>query len=153
MRQNFYKNNQNIKIDLVQFINTKIRKVMRLGNGESHKKLNHHNLHTYKQAVYIKSLPNYKPHLVYVDEENYTIFNQDNCYELSPEGLKYFFNKYIQINVRRQEMLRMADGDIKKLAMMIGIDWSEIRNRENNPILNTIQDEDIQKLEEFYDSL
>jgi hypothetical protein len=55
--------------------------------------------------------------------------------------------------VRRQEMLRMADGDIKKLAMMIGIDWSEIRNRENNPILNTIQDEDIQKLEEFYDSL
>ena len=46
-------------------------------------------------------------------------------------------------------MLRMADGDIKKLAMMIGIDWSEIRNRENNPILNTIQEEDIQKLEEF----
>ena len=50
-------------------------------------------------------------------------------------------------------MLRMADGDIKKLAMMIGIDWSEIRNRENNPILNTIQEEDIQKLEEFYDGL
>ena len=109
--------------------------------------------HCIQEAVYIKSLPNYKPHLVYVDEENYTIFNQDNCYELSPAGLKYFFNKYIQINVRRQEMLRMADGDIKKLAMMIGIDWSEIRNRENNPILNTIQDEDIQKLEEFYDSL
>ena len=95
--------------------------------------------HCIQEAVYIKSLPNYKPHLVYADEENYTIFNQDNCYELSPEGLKYFFNKYIQINVRRQEMLRMADGDIKKLAMMIGIDWSEIRNRENNPILNTIQ--------------
>ena len=109
--------------------------------------------HCIQEAVYIKSLPNYKPHLVYADEENYTIFNQDNCYELSPAGLKYFFNKYIQINVRRQEMLRMADGDIKKLAMMIGIDWSEIRNRENNPILNTIQDEDIQKLEEFYDSL
>jgi hypothetical protein len=36
---------------------------------------------------------------------------------------------------------------------MIGVDWSEIRNRENNPILNTIQDEDIQKLEEFYDNL
>ena len=105
---------------------------MRLGNGESHKKLNHHNLHTAYKKLYIKSLPNYKPHLVYVDEENYTIFNQDNCYELSPAGLKYFFNKYIQINVRRQEMLRMADGDIKKLAMMIGIDWSEIRNRENN---------------------
>ena len=109
--------------------------------------------HCIQEAVYIKSLPNYKPHLVYADEENYTIFNQDNCYELSPEGLKYFFNKYIQINVRRQEMLRMADGDIKKLAMMIGIDWSEIRNRENNPILNTIQEEDIQKLEEFYDGL
>ena len=109
--------------------------------------------HCIQEAVYIKSLPNYKPHLVYADEENYTIFNQDNCYELSPEGLKYFFNKYIQINVRRQEMLRMADGDIKKLAIMIGVDWSEIRNRENNPILNTIQDEDIQKLEEFYDSL
>ena len=109
--------------------------------------------HCIQEAVYIKSLPNYKPHLVYADEENYTIFNQDNCYELSPAGLKYFFNKYIQINVRRQEMLRMADGDIKKLAMMIGIDWSEIRNRENNPILNTIQDEDIQKLEEFYDDL
>ena len=109
--------------------------------------------HCIQEAVYIKSLPNYKPHLVYADEENYTIFNQDNCYELSPEGLKYFFNKYIQINVRRQEMLRMADGDIKKLAMMIGIDWSEIRNRENNPIINTIQEEDIQKLEEFYDGL
>ena len=109
--------------------------------------------HCIQEAVYIKSLPNYKPHLVYADEENYTIFNQDNCYELSPEGLKYFFNKYIQINVRRQEMLRMADGNIKKLAMMIGIDWSEIRNRENNPILNTIQEEDIQKLEEFYDGL
>ena len=109
--------------------------------------------HCIQEAVYIKSLPNYKPHLVYADEENYTIFNQDNCYELSPAGLKYFFNKYIQINVRRQEMLRMADGNIKKLAMMIGIDWSEIRNRENNPILNTIQEEDIQKLEEFYDGL
>jgi len=109
--------------------------------------------HCIQTAVYSKSLPNYKPYLVYVDEENYTIFNQDNCYELSPAGLKYFFNKYIQINVRRQEMLRMANGDIKKLAMMIGIDWSEIRNRENNPILNTIQNEDIQKLEEFYDSL
>ena len=109
--------------------------------------------HCIQEAVYMKSLPNYKPHLVYVDEENYTIFNQDNCYELSPAGLKYFFNKYIQINVRRQEMLRMADGDIRKLAMMIGIDWSEIRNRENNPILNTIQEEDIQKLEEFYDGL
>lgn len=109
--------------------------------------------HCIQEAVYMKSLPNYKPHLVYVDEEGYTIFNEDNCYELSPAGLKYFFNKYIQINVRRQEMLRMADGDIRKLAMMIGIDWSEIRNRENNPILNTIQEEDIQKLEEFYDNL
>ena len=69
--------------------------------------------HCIQEAVYIKSLPNYKPHLVYVDEENYTIFNQDNCYELSPEGLKYFFIKYIQINIRRQEMLRMADGDIR----------------------------------------
>lgn len=109
--------------------------------------------HCIQEAVYMKSLPNYKPHLVYVDEEGYTIFNENNCYELSPAGLKYFFNKYIQINVRRQEMLRMADGDIKKLAMMIGVDWSEIRNRENNPILNTIQEEDIQKLEEFYDNL
>lgn len=112
-----------------------------------------HFTHCIQTAVYTKSLPNYKPYLIYVDDESYTFFNENNCYELSPAGLKYFFNKYIQINVRRQEMLRMADGDIRKLAMMIGVDWSEIRNRENNPILNTIQEEDIKKLEEFYDNL
>jgi len=47
----------------------------------------------------------------------------------------------------------MADGSIKKLAMMIGVDWSEIRNWKNNFMLENMQEEDIKKMEDFYENL
>jgi cytochrome c553 len=36
---------------------------------------------------------------------------------------------------------------------MIGVDWSEIRNYKNNFMLENYDDEDMQKLENFYDKL
>jgi hypothetical protein len=50
-------------------------------------------------------------------------------------------------------MLRISGGDIRKLACMIGVDWSEIRHYKNNFMLENYEDEDMQKLENFYDKL
>ena len=110
--------------------------------------------HCIQTAVYSKHFDyQYKPYLVYVSESDYTIFSPDNCWELSEQGLKYFFRKFIQINIQRQEMLRISGGDIRKLACMIGVDWSEIRHYKNNFMLENYEDEDMQKLENFYDKL
>lgn len=110
--------------------------------------------HCIQTAVYSRHFDyKYKPYLVYVSESDYTIFSSNNCWELSNEGLKYFFRKFIQINIQRQEMLRISGGDIRKLACMIGVDWSEIRNYKNNFMLENYDDEDMQKLENFYDKL
>ena len=81
------------------------------------------------------------------------LFNPHNCEDLTFEGLKYYFNKFIQINIQRQEMLRMAGGSIKKLACMVGVDWSEIKRSKDNIFLAHIQEEDMQKMERFYDGL
>lgn len=110
--------------------------------------------HCIQVAVYSKHFNHeYKPHLIYGYDDHYTIFDAKNCWELSPEGINYFFRKFIQINIRRQEMMRMADGDIKKLAIMIGIDWSDIRNYKRNFMLKTTDERDIKKLENFYETL
>ena len=50
-------------------------------------------------------------------------------------------------------MLRFADGNIKKLAMIIGVDWSEIRNYKSNFRLENYHEEDMQRLEDFYEKL
>ena len=50
-------------------------------------------------------------------------------------------------------MLRIANGDIRKLAIMIGVDWSEIRNYKNNFLLENYHEEDMYKLETFYEQL
>ena len=47
----------------------------------------------------------------------------------------------------------MAQGDIKKLACMVGVDWSEIKKYKDNLFLSHIQEEDVQKMERFYDGL
>jgi len=110
--------------------------------------------HCIQVAVYSKHFNhNYKPHLIYGYDDHYKIFDAKNCWELSPEGINYFFNKFIQINIQRQEMLRIADGSIKKLAMMIGIDWSDIRHYKRNFMLKSIDEGDIKKLENFYENL
>ena len=110
--------------------------------------------HCIQVSIYAKHYNyKYKPHLIYVDDEEITAFTPDNCWELTIKGLQYFFKKFIQINIQRQEMLRMADGDIKKLACMIGVDWSEIRNFKSNFMLENYDEEDMQKLEDFYERL
>ena len=110
--------------------------------------------HCIQTSIYSKHFNNeYKPYLIYVNDTDYIIFSPDNCWELSPEGLKYFFKKFIQINIQRQEMLRFADGNIKKLAMIIGVDWSEIRNYKSNFLLENYHEEDMQRLEKFYEEL
>ena len=110
--------------------------------------------HCIQAAVYSKHFNNkYRPYLIYVSEVDYTIFTPDNCWELTPKGLEYFFKKFIQINIQRQEMLRMANGDMKKLAMIIGVDWSEIRNYKSNFLLENYHEEDMQRLEDFYEKL
>jgi hypothetical protein len=72
---------------------------------------------------------------------------------LTPEGLQYFFRKFIQINIKRQELLRAANGSIKKLACLIDVDWSEIRNFKSNFMLENYDEEDMQRLEDFYEKL
>jgi len=110
--------------------------------------------HCVQTAVYSKHFNfNFDGYLIYVGDEDYTIFDASNCWELSKDGLQFFFNKFIQINIQRQEMLRMAKGSIKNLAIMIGIDWSEIRNYKNNFLLENYQEEDIKKIENFYNNL
>jgi len=110
--------------------------------------------HCMQSAVYSKHLKDkYKPFLVYVSETDYTIFNEDNCWELSPEGLKYFFKKFIQICIQRQEMMKFANGDIRRLACLIGVDWSEIRNYKSNFMMQNYHEEDMKKLIKFYEEL
>ncbi|RAP33934.1 hypothetical protein DID80_07740 [Candidatus Marinamargulisbacteria bacterium SCGC AAA071-K20] len=110
--------------------------------------------HCIQVAVYSKHYNyKYQPYLIYVGDSDYTIFTKDNCWELSNSGLEYFFEKFIQINIQRQEMLRIANGDIRKLAIMIGVDWSEIRNYKNNFLLENYHEEDMYKLETFYEQL
>lgn len=110
--------------------------------------------HCVQTAVYSRHFDfKFDGYLIYVGDEDYTIFNKSNCFDLSPDGLRKNFNKFIQINIQRQEMLRMANGDIKKLAIMVGVDWSEIRNYKNNFLLEDYHEEDIKKMEEFYDKL
>jgi len=110
--------------------------------------------HCIQCSIYSKHFNNeYKPHLIYVTDADYTIFSPDNCWELSPEGLKYFFKKFIQINIRRQELLRTANGSIKKLACLIDVDWSEVRNYKSNFMLENYAEEDMKKLEDFYEKL
>ena len=110
--------------------------------------------HCIQTAIYSKHFDyKYKPYLIYVGDSDYTIFTPDNCWELTPKGLQYFFKKFIQINIQRQEMLRMANGDIRKLAMIIGVDWSEIRNYKSNFLLENYHEEDMQRLEDFYEKL
>jgi len=110
--------------------------------------------HLIAMAVYSQHLgKEYQPAILYCDEDGVLLFNQHNCEDLTQKGLKYYFNKFIQINIQRQEMLRMADGSIKKLACMVGVDWSEIKRSKDNIFLSHIQEEDMQKMERFYDGL
>ena len=110
--------------------------------------------HLIAVAMYSNHLgKNYEAALIYCDEDGAILFNKHNCDELKPEGLKYYYNKFIQINIQRQEMLRMAQGDIKKLACMVGVDWSEIKKYKDNLFLSHMQDEDIHKIERFYETL
>ena len=105
-------------------------------------------------AVYFQHFEKkYQPALIYVDEDGAMLFNAQNCEDLTPQGLEYYFHKFIQINIQRQQMLRMAEGDIRKLACMIGIDWSDLRHKDSNIFLSHMQEEDVKKIEEFYNEL
>ena len=122
--------------------------------AKSHKIKQPQFTHCMQSAVYANHFKNkYKPFLVYVSESDYTIFNEDNCWELSPDGLKYFFRKFIQICIQRQEMLKFANGDIRRLACLIGVDWSEIRNYKSNFMMQNYHEEDMKKLIKFYEEL
>ena len=110
--------------------------------------------HCIQTAVYSKHYNyEYKPYLIYVSDGGSITFTPDNCWELTPDGLKYFFRKFIQINIKRQELLRAANGSIKKLACLIDVDWSEIRNFKSNFMLENYDEEDMQRLEDFYEKL
>ena len=59
----------------------------------------------------------------------------------------------MQINIQRQELLRSANGSMKRLACLIGVDWSEIRNYKSNFMLENYDEEDMKRLEDFYEKL
>ena len=110
--------------------------------------------HLIAVAVYSQHFDKkYQPALIYADEDGAMLFNSLNCQDLTQESLDYYFHKFIQINIQRQQMLRMADGDIRKLACMIGVDWSDLRHKDSNIFLSNMQEEDIKKIEEFYNEL
>ena len=42
---------------------------------------------------------------------------------------------------------------MKRLACLIGVDWSEIRNYKSNFLLENYDEEDMKRLEDFYEKL
>ena len=49
--------------------------------------------------------------------------------------------------------MKFANGDIRRLACLIGVDWSEIRNYKSNFMMQNYHEEDMQKLIKFYEDL
>ena len=78
-------------------------------------------------ALYSKLLPKLKPFLTYASDSDKIIFTPENCVELRPENLDYYYEELVLYQKCWEKKLELANGDIKTLALLSKPDFSEIR--------------------------
>jgi len=78
-------------------------------------------------SLYQKLLPKHKPFLTYASDSDRKIFTPENCVELRPESLQFYYEELILYQRCWEKKLELADGDIKVLALLCKPDFSEIR--------------------------
>ena len=78
-------------------------------------------------SLYQKLLPKLKPFLTYASDSDRKIFTPENCVELRPESLQFYYEELILYQRCWEKKLELADGDIKTLALLCKPDFSEIR--------------------------
>ena len=78
-------------------------------------------------ALYSKLLPKLKPFLTYASDSDRIIFTPENCVELRPENLDYYYEELVLYQKCWEKKLELANGDIKTLALLCKPDFSEIR--------------------------
>ena len=78
-------------------------------------------------ALYSKLLPKLKPFLTYASDSDKIIFTPENCVELRPENLDYYYEELVLYQKCWEKKLELANGDIKTLALLCKPDFSEIR--------------------------
>tara|TARA_B100000427_G_scaffold313290_1_gene305513 strand:- start:166 stop:813 length:648 start_codon:yes stop_codon:yes gene_type:complete len=78
-------------------------------------------------ALYSKLLPKHKPFLTYASDSDRVVFTPENCVELRAESLEFYYEELVLYQKCWQTKLELADGDIKKLALLCKPDFSEIR--------------------------
>lgn len=80
-------------------------------------------------ALYSKCI-NKKPCLIYATEDEVMAFHEDNTPELRQDNLIKYYDELILYQKIWENKLRYADGDIKKLASIIKVDFSSIRKED-----------------------
>ena len=78
-------------------------------------------------ALYSKLLPKHKPFLTYASDSDRVLFTPENCVELRPENLEYYYEELVLYQKCWEKKLELANGDIKVLALLCKPDFSEIR--------------------------
>lgn len=80
-------------------------------------------------ALYSKCI-NKKPCLIYATEDEVMAFHEDNTPELRQDNLIKYYDELILYQKIWENKLKYADGDIKKLASIIKVDFSSIRKED-----------------------
>jgi hypothetical protein len=78
-------------------------------------------------ALYSKLLPKHKPFLTYASDNDRVVFTPENCVELRPESLEFYYEELVLYQKCWEKKLELANGDIKTLALLCKPDFSEIR--------------------------
>ena len=78
-------------------------------------------------ALYQKLLPKLKPFLTYASDSDKKIFTPENCTELRPESLEYYYDELVLYQRSWEKKLELADGDFETMALLCKPDFSEIR--------------------------
>ena len=78
-------------------------------------------------ALYSKLLPKHKPFLTYASDSDRVVFTPENCVELRPESLEFYYEELVLYQKCWEKKLELANGDIKTLALLCKPDFSEIR--------------------------
>ena len=77
-------------------------------------------------ALYKKCCP-LKPFLSYASHTDRKLFTEKNCEDLKQKNLDKYLKQLMVYEIAWQKKLECADGDIKKLAWLCPIDYSDIK--------------------------
>jgi hypothetical protein len=83
-----------------------------------------------QMALYSKVLPNHKPCLIYATVDGVKCFHPDNTPEMKPEYLHKAYEELILYQRQWELKLKIANGDVKTLAMLVKTDFSSIRKQD-----------------------